>query len=377
MNTALSPILFEEKPTRCGRRVGFATLNAEKSLNALSLEMIRLFYPQLKRWEADPEICCIVLQGAGEKAFCAGGDIKHMYEAMVQYPGPELNNSYAESYFAEEYRLDYSIHTCPKPFLCWGHGIVMGGGIGLMNGASHRVVTERSRLAMPEITIGLYPDVGGTWFLNRMPGRTGLYLALTGAALNAADALRLDLADYFVPAGQKESVFESLLSTTWADDALENNAILSRCLGEASGVPEEFSITPNVWKHYDFIQQATSGHDLPEIIGAINGANKEDPWMAKGQRALQSGSPTSAHVIYELYRRAKRLSLREVFRLEYGVSLQFAAHPDFAEGVRALLIDKDSNPSWTPPTLDSVTREWIEEHFAAPCPDEEHPLRDL
>ncbi len=375
MSTA--PILFEEKPTACGRRVAFATMNAEKSLNSLTLDMIRLFYPQLKSWEADPGICCIVLQGAGEKALCAGGDIRHMYEAMVEHPGPELNNPFAASYFAEEYRLDYSIHTCPKPFLCWGHGIVMGGGIGLMNGASHRVVTERSRLAMPEITIGLYPDVGGSWFLNRMPGRTGLYLALTGASLNAADSLRLNLADHFLPAAQKETVYQILLSTAWTDNCLDNKTLLSRRLGELERDPGEHSITSNVWNHYDFIQQVTSGHDLREIIGAINGANHDDSWIAKCQSALHRGSPTSAMVLYELYRRAKHLSLSEVFRLEYGVSLQFAAHPDFTEGVRALLIDKDNNPSWTPPTYDLVTAEWIEEHFAAPCPDEEHPLRDL
>ena len=154
---SVAPVLFAEKRTVGGGRVAFATLNAEKSLNALSIGMIRLLYAQLQLWEADPEICCIVLQGAGEKAFCPGGDLRDIYESMLEYPGPEISNPVMAAFFAEEYRLDYSIHTCSKPLLCWGHGIVMGAGIGLLNGASHRVVTEGSRLAMPEITIGFYP----------------------------------------------------------------------------------------------------------------------------------------------------------------------------------------------------------------------------
>ncbi len=371
------PILLEEKPTAGGRRVAFATLNSEKSLNALSIEMIRLFYPQLKRWEADPGICCIVLQGAGEKAFCAGGDIRHMYEAMVEHPGPEFNNPFAEAYFAEEYRLDYSIHTCSKPILCWGHGIVMGGGMGLMNGASHRVVTERSRLAMPEITIGFYPDVGGSWFLNRMPGRTGLYLSLTGASLNAADALRVDLGDYFIPTDQKEAVYNALLTLPWSDDPQDNAAVLSRFLRGARGDLQEYSISSGVWNHFDFIQEVAEGDSLLEIAEALQTADSKDPWIAKGQKTFLNGSPTTAHLIFEMNRRARHLSLKEVFRLEYEVSMQFTAHPDFAEGVRALIIDKDNNPSWTPPSLDAVTREWVEEHFTPPCTEEKHPLRDL
>ena len=216
----VAPVLFEEKRAVGGRRVAFATLNAEKSLNALSIGMIRLLYAQLQRWEADPEICCIVLQGAGGKAFCPGGNLRNIYQSMLEYPGPEINNPVAGAFFAEEYRLDYIIHTCSKPLLCWGHGIVMGAGIGLMNGASHRVVTEGSRLAMPENTIGLYPDVGGSWFLNRMPGRSGLYLSLTCAPMNAADALFLDLGDFFIP----------------SDVTAENTTIASESLsGEITG----------------------------------------------------------------------------------------------------------------------------------------------
>ena len=180
-------VLFEELPTACGRSVGVATLNAPAALNALSLSMVRALTPMLRQWAYDNAIVGVVLQGAGEKAFCAGGDLRELYESLRANPGEP--SDYARGFFAEEYQLDYLIHTFDKPILCWGHGIVMGGGIGLMSGASHRVVTSQSRLAMPEITVGLYPDVGGSWLLRRMPGRLGLFLALTGASRNASDAL--------------------------------------------------------------------------------------------------------------------------------------------------------------------------------------------
>ncbi|MDN5849582.1 MAG: enoyl-CoA hydratase/isomerase family protein, partial [Nitrococcus sp.] len=167
-------VLFEERPAKNGRKLGFARLNAERSLNALSQAMIDALQARLSDWAQDPAIVCVVIEGSGAKAFCAGGDVIALYDSMRAHPGGP--NPVAKRFFETEYRLDYQIHTYPKPVLCWGHGIVIGGGLGLMAGASHRVVTETSHIAMPEITIGLYPDIGATWFLNRMPGRVGSFL---------------------------------------------------------------------------------------------------------------------------------------------------------------------------------------------------------
>src|SRR3990167_4431209 len=173
---------FEERPAQHGMRIGIASLDAEKSLNALSLPMIEALDAKLKAWADDPSIACVMLRGNGPKAFCAGGDVVQLVHQCREHPGeiPPL----AARFFADEYRLDHRIHTYPKPLICWAHGYVLGGGLGLMQGAAIRIVTPSSRLSMPEITIGLYPDVGGSWFLARLPGRFGLFLGLTASQIN-------------------------------------------------------------------------------------------------------------------------------------------------------------------------------------------------
>lgn len=358
-----------------GSWIAMATLSAEKSLNALNLDMIEALYAQLRAWEHDPSVAMVLLQGAGEKAFCAGGDVRQLRESCLAAQG--LNNPYAQDFFEQEYRLDYLIHTYPKPILLWGHGIVMGGGLGLMAGASHRVVTEKSRIAMPEITIGLYPDVGGTWFLNRMPGRTGLYLSLTGASLTASDALFLDLADFFIEAQQKNNLLNALQQAAWNQDRWHNHALLSKVLREFSHQTIAPLPASPVRAHYDFIQYITDCDSVLEIQTRLNEADISDTWVQKGRDALNHGSPTTAHMVFELYRRAKHWSLKEVFQFELGLSLQCCAHPDFPEGVRALLVDKDNQPTWQPATLAAVTPEWVAEHFSSPWRVETHPLRDL
>ena len=189
-----APVLFEERAAG-SYRIGIATLNAPGTLNGLSLAMVDALAAKLDAWAGDSGLVLVVLRGAGDKAFCAGGDLHALYAGMREAgvggraAVDPLSIPYAREFFAREYRLDYQIHAYPKPILCWGQGIVMGGGIGLMAGASHRVVTETSRLAMPEIGIGLFPDVGGSWMLARAPGASGRFLALTGASINAADAI--------------------------------------------------------------------------------------------------------------------------------------------------------------------------------------------
>lgn len=373
-------VLFREREAPGGLRIGYAELNLEKALNALSLDMIRLLDPQLQRWAADPRIACVVLHGAGTKAFCAGGDVRSLRDAILAHQGAPAPNPQAQAFFAEEYRLDYSIHTYPKPILVWGSGIVMGGGLGLLAGASHRVVTETSRIAMPEISIGLYPDVGGSWFLRRMPGRTGLFLALTGASLNGSDALDLGLADFFLRSADQQALFEELAQAQWSERAEDNRAVLSRVLRRFAKEANAARPPSNVQAHAAAIDSLTDADSLAEIVAAITGYSGEDPWLKKAAASLGAGSPTSAGLIWELWQRARHLGLAEVFRLELIVSLQCCAHPDFAEGVRALLIDKDNKPQWSPRTLAGLTPQWLAGHFAAPWPlrtNAGHPLADL
>ncbi|MDR6539398.1 enoyl-CoA hydratase/isomerase family protein [Variovorax soli] len=354
-------VLFQEITTAGGKRFGVATLNAPASLNALSVEMVRLLTPKLRGWAHDPSVAGVLLQAAGEKAFCAGGDLRQLYQTLREC-GPERNR-YAERFFAEEYELDYLIHTFPKPILCWGHGIVMGGGIGLMAGASHRVVTAQSRLAMPEISIGLYPDVGGSWFLRRMPGRVGLFLALTGANLNAADAIFCGLADLLVPHERKPQVLDAIAEGRWTGEAKADRAALSRILaqaGEDAALPSS-----KVREHFDTINALMAGDDLHDIAQRLRALQSEDPWLQAAAKTFATGAPSSAALSFELWQRVHRMSLAEVFRLEYWASLGCCAHEDFAEGIRALLIEKDRNPRWSPATLEEITPEFVADHLRA------------
>ncbi len=358
-------VLFSTLPTASGHHFGRATLNAAASLNALSLEMVDLLAPQLERWAEDPEIVGVVLDAAGDKAFCAGGDVVALYRA-IREAEPGTLPVEAARFFEREYRLDHRIHTYPKPLLCWGHGIVMGGGIGLLAGASHRVLTPRTRLAMPEITIGLYPDVGGSWFLGRAPGRTGLFLALTGAPLNASDACFAGLGDFVLNHEDHGSVLKGLEAGEWSADPAADAARLSRLLEVCARNVER---PPSQLQAHLARIDTVIGHDaLIDIAPRLRAlANDPDPWLAGAGTAFMKGSPTSAHLAVEMQRRARHLSLADVFLLEYRASVGCCLHSDFAEGVRALLVDKDRMPWWRPATLGDVSAAWIAEHLDSPA----------
>ncbi len=368
------PVLAETLQAANGRLIGVLTLNAEKTLNALSLPMVDLLSEQLSAWAEDERIAMVLLQGAGDKAFCAGGDLQNLYRTMVEQRASEqrddvLGNAYANEFFGREYRLDYLIHTWSKPILCWGHGIVMGGGIGLMAGASHRVATEKTRLAMPEIGIGLFPDVGGSWFLSRMPGRLGLFLALTGAAVNAADARYIGLADRVLAHADKPRVIESLLQQPWGDDDAANDMLLGAVLREAEASSPPPDIGP-LRQHQDVIDSLCGRESLEQVLTALAELQTDDPWLRKAISAPARGAPGSLALAWKLLERAPHLSLADVFRLEYGVALHCAAHGDFAEGIRALLIDKDLTPAWQPAGSTA--------HFMdSPWTPQQHPLADL
>ncbi|HET8707101.1 MAG TPA: enoyl-CoA hydratase/isomerase family protein [Pseudomonadales bacterium] len=360
-----SVVLFEELACANGKRIGLATLNSEKSLNSLSVEMVGLLDPQLRQWQTDDSIVAVLLQGAGEKAFCAGGDIRRLYDTMLAC-GSESKNEYAESFFATEYQLDYLIHTFQKPIICWGHGIVMGGGIGLMSGASHRVVTQASRLAMPEINIGLYPDVGGTWFLNRTPGKTGLFLGLTGANINAADALFIGLADRFILQEFKTELLVALQASPWMTDASANTAILNKTLREFEQRSKASLPESQVRSHFDLINELCDGDSCADVAEKIISLQTDDKWMQKAAATLKGGCPMTAHLVWEQLHRGKFLTLKEVFEMEFIISVQCTKHLDFPEGVRALLVDKDGKPKWQHANVRDVPADYVASHFSLP-----------
>ena len=364
-----APVIFEELPCESGQRIGVARLNAPRSLNALSLDMITALFDQLLRWADDEQIACVWLEGEGERAFCAGGDIVQMYNSMT--PVGE-RNPYIEDYFAAEYRLDYLIHVYQKPLICWGHGVVMGGGMGLMQGASQRVVTEKSKLAMPEITIGLYPDVGGSFFLNRAPGKTGLFAGLTGIHLNAGDALFMGLADVFIHAERKSEVLSGLQDMALSGQPATDHALVHRLLREMS--PNETPVSP-VREHLDSINQACDAATLPEVAEALLRLKEQDDWLHRAASTFERGCAQTAWLVWEQLRRARHLSLADVFRLEWCMSVQCAMHADFREGVRALLIEKDGAPQFRYHTTLDVPSTYIEGFFVQPAPN--HPLADL
>ena len=366
-------VQIEERACPGGMKLGIITLDAPKSLHALTLDMIRAIDSALVRWQDDARIACVVLQSSTDKAFCAGGDVRSLRTAVLDQPDM-VPNPQALAFFAEEYRLDYRIHTYAKPLLVWGGGIVMGGGLGLMAGARHRVVTETTRIAMPEIAIGLFPDVGGSWFLNRMPGRCGLFLGLTGAALNAADALFVGLGDYFLRQEERATVLDALALAQWHDDDKANHQQLQRLLRSLSA-PDTALPASQVRQHYDTIASLTQAPTLAEVAAAIAGYDGDAPWLQKAAHALGKGAPSSAALTWAMRERTRHLSLAQVFQLELIVAVQCCAHPDFAEGVRALLIDKDGAPQWQPATLSALAPDYLDEFFVAPWST--HPLADL
>lgn len=373
--TADAVVLFSTIAADNGKLIGVATLNSEKSLNALSLPMVEMLLPQMQAWKEDNNIAMVLLQGAGDKAFCAGGDIRDLYHSMKNEPGSYQH--YVQDFFTKEYSLDYLIHTFDKPVLVWGNGIVMGGGLGLMAGASHRIVTVTSRIAMPEMAIGLYPDVGGSWFLNRMPKGCGLFLGLTGASINAADAKLIDLADHFIPHEQKTQVIEQLKTIRWGNTVALNHQKLSDVLHNIEELNRNQQPASQIRLHQAAIAELDGQPDLASAMQAILEIKGEDSWLAKAKASLQYGSPITAHIVYRLLQLGQSKILADSFRLELGLSVQCGKLGEFTEGVRALLIDKDQKPQWLYPDVAAVPQAVIDELFRSPWPDNEHPLREL
>ncbi|QHF30059.1 MULTISPECIES: enoyl-CoA hydratase/isomerase family protein [Pseudomonas] len=368
----MAAVQCEELTGVDGARIGVATLNAPQTLNALSLPMIEVLDEQLKAWADDPDIVCVLLRGSGAKAFCAGGEVRSLAQACSDHPGrvPPL----AAQFFSAEYRFDYHLHTYPKPLICWGHGHVLGGGMGLLQGANVRVVTPSSRLAMPEISIGLYPDVGGSWFLSRLPGKLGLFLGLTGAPINATDALDLGLADRLLGESQQEELLDDLLQLNWQEQtALQLNSLFKAQQHGAQAERPEPQWLPRR-------QQIDALLDVADPVCAWRAIaqlrNHADPLLAKAAQTMLEGCPLTAHLVWEQIQRARHLSLAQVFQMEYTMSLNCCQHPEFSEGVRARLIDKDQKPRWHWADIAQVPTAVVDAHFSKAW-EGRHPLADL
>ena len=368
------PVRVETCPTADGHKLGVLTLDSPASLNALSLPMIQILQEVLTAWEQDSSIVCVLLQGTGEKAFCAGGDIRSFYYRKQEASESELFG-YARDFFEQEYRLDHHIHRYTKPLICVADGICMGGGIGLFAGAAFRIVTERSLFAMPEVTIGLYPDVGASWFLSRMPGRLGLWLGLTGARFNGADAIGLGLADHAMASPERAELLPRLAALDWsscADECQDPREQLDRLF---RGLHREVTArlpAPVILPHQARIDGLLAGRSLEGVLARLFEASFEDAeaGLAQAREICQSGSPISRAILWRQYWQARRQSLAEVFADELALSVNCVLRGDFVEGVRALLIDKDKSPRWQ--TLQPGTG-WLDEFYRWPQGD--NPLR--
>jgi enoyl-CoA hydratase len=351
-------------------RFGLITLNRPKALNALSLDMVRALAHTLREWEHDDAVQAVALRGMGKEgpfgAFCAGGDIRFFHQAALA-GDPRL-----EDFFTEEYALNHQVHRFPKPYVVMMDGIVMGGGMGIAgHGARHalRIATERTRMAMPETNIGLFPDVGGGWFLARCPGRIGEYLALTGQVISGADAVAAGLADTVVNSAE--------LPQLWEQMAAGDTAALAPARAKAR--PDAGPLQAA----REAIDRFFGLPDVPSIVRALEEAGAQgDAWARDTAGALRQRSPLMLHVVLEQVRRARHLTLADDLRLERDMvrhcfALRPGAASETVEGIRALAVDKDHAPRWNPSRIEDVTPEMVAPFFQSPWPAALHPLRDL
>lgn len=338
-------VLFEVR-----QGVGFITLNRPKALNALTLPMIREISPQLTAWQEDSTVKAVVVRGSGERAFCAGGDVRAVWQAGRD------GDPMTEDFFREEYRLNRLIHVFAKPYIALIDGVTMGGGVGLSVHGSHRVAGDRTLLAMPEVGIGLFPDVGGTWFLPRLPGGLGLFLALSGWRLKAADAIYCGLATDYVASDRMDELAEAFTALDWSrnDPELLVDGLIDRFKSD----PGPSELEPQ----RALIDHCFSGRSVESILAALDDAKND--WAAKVAALIRKASPTSLKVTFAQLEKGAGLDFDAAMVQEYRLSQAFMAGGDFYEGIRALLVDKDNAPKWSPATLDAVTPQAVEAHFA-------------
>ncbi|MBX9804828.1 MAG: enoyl-CoA hydratase/isomerase family protein [Alphaproteobacteria bacterium] len=324
---------------------GVITLNRPKALNALSLPMIREMTRCLMEWKDDPEVRTIIIQSGNDKAFCAGGDIRSVYEARQRG-----DQDYMAAIFQEEYLLNFMIHMCPKPYIALIDGIAMGGGLGISIHGSHRIVTERTVMAMPETNIGFFPDVGASYFLNRCPGEIGTFLGVMGESIGAEDALYAGLATHRLGSLELPGIYQALTNA-------QGSAEVDDILQDAAGGQSDCLLQT----HRNLIDRCFAYNTVEEIFEALQ--QEGTPIVRDWLKETLKKSPTSLKLALALLRRSKSMSLKEVLALDFQVSRHCVEGHDFFEGIRALLIDKDQNPAWSPSRLSEVSKEMIESYF--------------
>jgi enoyl-CoA hydratase/carnithine racemase len=346
--------------TEIKNKTGFLLLDRPKALNSLSLDMVRVITQTLLAWRDAPHVKAVVIKSTSEKAFCAGGDIRFFYE--VGNSTPQGDSALLEDFFTEEYALNHLIHHYPKPYIAIMDGIVMGGGMGIAQcGTSNRLrmVTERTKMAMPEVNIGLFPDVGGGYFLSRAPGQIGTYLGLTGETIGAADV--------FIPAEQLLALTGMLANATDIAGAIrafaapfqtQANSAASALAAQRAAIDRHFA--------YD---------EVSAIIASL--AQDDSLFAHKTLSTMKQRSPLMMCVTLEQLRRSASMTVADCLRMERDLVRRSFEHGEVLEGVRALVIDKDNAPKWNPPELGEVTPEMVARFFDSPWPIHAHPLREL
>ena len=349
-------------------RIGCITLNRPKALNALTLDMVRALTQALLDWQSNPQVLAVAVRGTGKEgpfgAFSAGGDIRFFHQAA------HAGDASLGDFFTEEYRLNHLIHTYSKPYIAFMDGIVMGGGMGISQGASVRVVTERTKMAMPETHIGLFPDVGGGFFLSRCPGRLGEYLGLTGQMLSGPQAVAAKLADIALTSGMLEPIWQTLISSPFENAESVERWVLAQAGAMA---PEKLTPQPQIDEVFGLPSMADMLHKLESAT---------DEWSQKTAHVLRHRSPLMLHVVLEQIRRARQMSLADDLRMERDMvyhcfHLRSVADSDTVEGIRALAVDKDHSPNWKPARVEDVDLSEAAGFFVSPWPSDHHPLRDL
>ncbi|MFT6190184.1 MAG: enoyl-CoA hydratase/carnithine racemase [Oleispira sp.] len=387
-------VLAEEILSHDGlHRIGVMTLNSAKTMNAVDLNMVNLIDDVLARWQADDGIVAMIMHGAGDKAFSAGGDIRQLYNSM-QVEGDE-HLKYADAFFTGEYSKNYRVHRFGKPLIAWGHGFVMGGGLGLFIGASHRVGTETLKLAWPEIRIGLFPDVAGSYYLSRLPFPLGHWMALTGSQMNAIDCKKAGLINYCVANNKLDHLIDQLRHQPWQNNKAMNNQYVRQLLtqfeqqsdaeqsrssfpesmleGNEEQIKQLFSGMPD----QAFTPFADNKQALKWVAERINKIDSDNVWFNQGRDNFNSGCPATAYLIMRQLQLGKNMTLKEVVKWELILAMQSVRHPDFSEGIRAMVVDKDFKPNWQHGSVADVPEDWIEGLLTPLWSVDEHPFDQL
>lgn len=336
------------------------TLNRPKAMNALTLAQIEQMDPQLRAWTGDDTVHCVVIQGTGDKAFCAGGDVVALWKA-----GQAKDEAYLSRFYGEEYRLNRLIKTYAKPYVALLDGVVMGGGVGVSVHGSHRVATERTLFAMPETGIGMFPDVGGTYFLPRLPGKLGMYLALTGARLRAADCVYAGVATHYVPASRIPDLLQALGE---AETGARTPDQMQQAVTVVLDMYNEEPGPAPLAKVRDQIDTCFAGESVDEILDRLAADGSE--WAVQTRDTILGKSPTATKVAFRQMQVGAQVDFDRAMQIEFRLSQRFMQGPDFFEGVRALLVDKDNAPKWSPATLEAVAQDAVDAFFAPLAQDD-------